>query len=126
MKQYTIYSKSVCGIQTHEGSPFKAHLPDPLLSVSHNNPGLVDFIKQCMCKTVCDSVRHDSKSVSRMSMLNSEYSIHHDHETHIKVAVSRDKCKVVQVVSVSSNTESNDYSKLITNECIICWFLGSI
>jgi len=34
-----------------------------------------------------------------MSMLDSEYSVHHDHETVLTVTISRDKCKVVQLVS---------------------------
>jgi len=48
--------KITCGIQTHKDRPFK-HTPwFPLLPVSPNNLGLVNFINQCKYKIVCDSV----------------------------------------------------------------------
>ena len=48
-------------------------------------------------------MRYDHKSTSRMPMPNNEYNVYHGHMTVLLVTMSRYECKVVQVVSVSSN-----------------------
>ena len=70
----------MCGIQTHKGSPFQAHIPGfPQLQSPRVTPPLVNFINQYKYKIVCYSVLQDQELVLRISVTYSEYNMYQDH-----------------------------------------------